>query len=645
MGIASIRVTLLFVFLSISAGAQTWPGNPTRSGAAAPTQPSDWMPPASANIRVDAFGYRPPDAKVAILRRPVNGHDAPSTYAPGPQLEVRRLPGMQIVLTGAPVAWKAGAVHDQSGDRAWWFDFTAVSQPGVHRIVDPANSHWSEEFRIGADVYAEVLVQATRTYLYQRCGTPKLAVHAEPAWADAACHLGASQDLDCRFVLDTRPATSRNLVGGWHDAGDYNKYVNFADDALHELLDAYEVAPALWTDAHGIPESGNTIADLLDEVRWELEWLLRMQNGDGSVIHKVSVLGFSSASPPSADLAPRFYSSATASATISAAGAFAHAAQVFGQLADAGSQAFSVVLRDASLDAWNWLEANPGASPSAYDNDGGAFSSASAEDSAYSQEMNRLRAAAWLFRLTGDVTYRGWFDAHYQDAHLFQWFWASPWEFQAQSALLTYAQTPAATPAVVQDYLQTYGGLVSGPAHLGQFTAATDPYRSFLPSGDYVWGSNRTKALQAHMLFSMNRLGLDATNAAAYEEAGQGYVHTMHGVNPAGFTYLTNLGASGAPASVTELYHGWFADGTVWDSSLLSPYGPAPGFVPGGPNPGYAPDPSYSGPPIEPPMNQPILKSYRDWNGNWPENSWEVTENHIPYQSAYVRMLAEMLSM
>ena len=62
--------------------------------------------------------------------------------------------------------------------------------------------------------------------------------------------------------------------------------------------------------------------------------------------------------------------------------------------------------------------------------------------------------------------------------------------------------------------------------------------------------------------------------------------------------------------------------------------------MPGGVNPQYRPDPSYSGPPLVPPLNQPIQKAYRDWNTSWPENSWEITENAIGYQAGYVRLLA-----
>src|SRR6185503_18672356 len=97
------------------------------------------------------------------------------------------------------------------------------------------------------------------------------------------------------------------LSGGWHDAGDYTKYVNFTHSTLHDLLDAYAMHPQIWKDDTGIPESGNGVPDLLDEVKWELDWVLKMQLADGSVLMKVGTAGNDGPSPPSADGAPRFY--------------------------------------------------------------------------------------------------------------------------------------------------------------------------------------------------------------------------------------------------------------------------------------------------------------------------------------------------
>jgi hypothetical protein len=128
----------------------------------------------------------------------------------------------------------------------------------------------------------------------------------------------------------------------------------------------------------------------------------------------------------------------------------------------------------------------------------------------------------------------------------------------------------------------------------------------------------------------------------------------MHGVNPLTHAYLSNMSSNGAENSVLEFYNSWFRDGsTLWDRAGTSTYGPAPGFVPGGPNPSYNWDgccPNGCGSAqnnalcysisISPPKDQPIQKSYRDFNNDWPVNSWQVTENAIYSQSAYVRLLS-----
>ncbi|HKQ46939.1 MAG TPA: glycoside hydrolase family 9 protein [Phycisphaerae bacterium] len=594
--------------------------------------------PYSPHVRIDQFGYLPQARKIAVFREPVQGFDAPSPYSPGPLIQVRRVSDQQVVYSAAPATWNGGAIHTQSGDRVWRFDFSALTVPGTYDIYDPATGAASEPFNIVDDVYDLALRQAVRMYYYQRCGTPKAVPHTSADWSDATCHLGTQQDLDCRSVSNPVPATSRNLSGGWHDAGDYNKYVNYADSALHSLLFAYQDVPWYWTDDYGIPESGNGIPDLLDEIKWELDWLLKMQNPDGSVLHKMAVTDFSAASPPSSDSGARRYAPATASATISACGAYAHAAQVYASLPQ--TQAYATILQTAAVSAWNWLVANPGAIPSSYNNAG--FVNAAAEESAYDQQTSRLCAAVYLFRLTGQATYRNYVDANYTTAHLFVWSYASVWEQEYNDALLLYAASPGATASVAAQIRQRYTASVVGNDHLVQVQNVVDPYGAYLEDGNYTWGSNRTKSLQGQMYASMNRHCLGGASATALRDAAEALAHYFHGVNPMGFTYLTNMGDFGAQSSVNEMYHAWFADGTVWDSAATSPFGPPPGYLTGGPNPSYTPDASYVGPPIEPPENQPIQKSYRDWNTNWPQNSWEVTECHIPYQAAYVRLLANV---
>ena len=101
---------------------------------------------------------------------------------------------------------------------------------------------------------------------------------------------------------------------------------------------------------------------------------------------------------------------------------------------------------------------------------------------------------------------------------------------------------------------------------------------------------------------------------------------------------LSNMYEQGAENSVNEFYHSWFWDGSAWDSLLVDPFvGPAPGYLVGGPNQSYGGD-------ITPPAGEPPAKSYIDFNNDWPDNSWEVTENSITYQASYIRLLAYFLS-
>lgn len=587
------------------------------------------------HLRIDQLGYLPRGAKVCVLREPQIGFDAPAPFTPGAAVEVRRAGDDSLAWSGAPLPWSLGAVHTQSGDRAWWLDFSDLREIGSFYVLDPASGRRSAEFRIAADAYADALRHALRMFYLQRCGAPKLAVHTHP-WTDGVCHHGAEQDLDCRPVLDPVPGSGRDLSGGWHDAGDYNKYVNIADEVVHDLLTAYRLAPGYWTDDLDIPESGNGVADILDEVRWELEWLLRMQLANGSVLHKVSVTAFQAASPPSADGAVRRHGPATASATASACGAFAHAAAVFGSVRDPSAQAFAQRLQAAALSAWRWLATHPQAVPSSYNNAG--FQSTAAEDDAYTQEMNRLRAAAWLFALTGDPVYRAVFDAGYSQAHLMVWAWASPYERGFHDAMLAYGEFSGATPSVAQAIRAAFANSVV-QTHLAPVLQRDDPYGAPFDDQGYHWGSNGAKCSQGVLFLQLARYGPDPTWSPQAVAAAEGYIHFMHGVNPGGWTFLTAL--PGAEGAVTEMYHAWFEDGSIWDSSVSSPVGPPPGFVTGGINQFFAPDPSYSGPPLQPPMGQPIQKSYRDWNTSWPESSWEVTEPSIGYQGAYVRLLAE----
>ena len=126
-----------------------------------------------------------------------------------------------------PAAWKGGQLHTQSGDKVWWFDFSNVTALGSYYILDVTNNVKSYNFDIGNDVYNDVMKASVRMFYYQRSGIAKPTTYAG-VWADAAAYVATNQDTDCRLVTDkTNAASSKDLSGGWFDAGDFTKIYQF----------------------------------------------------------------------------------------------------------------------------------------------------------------------------------------------------------------------------------------------------------------------------------------------------------------------------------------------------------------------------------------------------------------------------------
>lgn len=613
-----------------------------------------WSAPAANTARfimVDQFGYLPNMKKVAVLRNPHAGYDGNEAFWPQ-QLQVVNVANGSVAYTFWPQDWKNQQTDPSSGDQVWTFDFSQVTAPGTYEIYSPAFDQRSARFEIGDNVYRNVLIQAVRTFFYQRAGQAKGAANAGAGWADGASHLGAGQDTQARRFLDkNNTATARDLRGGWYDAGDFNKYTSWAAYYVQELLDAYIQNPTVWTDDFNIPESWNGTPDLLDEVKWGLDWLVRMQNSDGSVL---SIVGLASASPPSAATAPSYYGDASTSATLAAAAAYAHGAKVYGAMSSQAMKTYAADLLARARRAWNWAAANPNVvfrNNDAANGTSGLGAGQQETDDAGRVAL-RLEAAIKLYAATGETAYRDVVDAQYTTAPMFsQWYLSA---FNAGSArnLLYYAAQPGATASVASAIRTRFLDLWARSDYggWGALDAQTDPYRAYI--SDYTWGSTSVKANAGTLFAEEAFYGINRRPADEVASAAAGYLHYLHGVNPLGKAYLTNMTSFGAENSVDQIFHGWFSHGSArWDSVRNSTYGPAPGFLTGGPNynqwdwddrcPGISAACGSARP--APPYGQPPQKSYLDFNDGWPLNSWPISENSNGYQTAYIRLLARFV--
>jgi hypothetical protein len=590
--------------------------------------------PVDHHLLIDQFGYLPEETKVAVLRDPQVGYDKNDHFTPGKEYEVRSAEDGRTVLSATPYPWKHGAVDALSGDRGWWVDFSTLKAPGRYFLYDVAHGVRSPLFRIDPHVYAGVLEAATRMYYYQRSGVAKTAEFAGACWVDGAAYVGRRQDTEARDVTDRDNAAKiRDLSGGWFDAGDTNKYVTFAAQAVHQLLTAYAAHPAAFTDATSIPESGNGIPDVLDEVRFETEWLKKMQYPNGSFALKVGDIDYVPASPPSSDHAPRFYVPSCTSATIAGAGMLAHAALVFGAFPALRGEALD--LKTRALAAWKQYAGTPIKQTAC---DTGVVHSGLADLTAQDQDGMAVEAAAYLFALTKDPAIESYVADHYKDAQPYHDVGWSRYKPDQGDALLFYASLPDARPAVSRAILGDKLADVKAGNQIYGFNPDDDLYRAFLHEAQYHWGSNNPRANYGNSNLDVTDHPLGLKDTSTYRARALGILHYLHGVNPLGMVYLSNMSAAGATASANEIYHVWFSANSRWSDARTSSCGPPPGYVPGGPNANAARDGVPAS--LSPPTGQPPQKSYKDWNVGWPEASWAITEPGIYYQSAYVRLLS-----
>ncbi|MBL7818134.1 MAG: glycoside hydrolase family 9 protein [Saprospiraceae bacterium] len=575
----------------------------------------------STHIKTDQFGYRQADAKIAIIAQPQMGFNAPSSYTPGSTFKIRRWSDDVEVFSGSIAAWNGGSTHTQSGDKVWWFDFSNLTTAGEYYVYDPTNNIGSYKFMISNDVFTSVLMMASKALFYQRCGTNISATHGGH-WTHSVCHINSNQDILCRDVENpNNSATAKDLSGGWHDAGDYNKYVNFTYSTVHNLLFAYQENPSVFADNWGIPESGNGIPDILDEVKYELDWLIKMQQTDGSVLSKVSVTDFSSASPPSGDGNARYWGRASTSSTLTVASLFAHASVVFNSI----NNTYATSLKNKAELAWTWAVANPNVT---FANTG--FQSADPEVSSYDSDARKTCAAAMLYSATNNSTYKTYFENNYTNLHPYAWYYFYTFEGTYGDIALYYTSLSGITSSVASNILSRFNTSTNSNGDFyPNFTNQTDAYRAYMKDNDYAWGNNMQKSLVGVMYESMIKYNQTPANHTNYRIQALDFLHFLHGTNPLSIVMLSNSGSIGADNYATQIYHGWTGDGSVDDLN------PIPGLITGGFNG------SFTVSTISPPAGQPIQKSYKDWNTSWPENSWEITEPAIYYQAAYIRLVSK----
>ncbi len=443
-------------------------------------------------------------------------------------------------------------------------DFSSFEKEGNY-FITTNNSDASFNFEISGKAFNNTFNASLKSFYYQRCGSDLLPLNAG-VYSRARCHTA-----DGFYHSSTGQPGFHYAPKGWHDAGDFGKYIVNAGVTVGTLLLDYELFPEKFsTDELNIPESGNKIPDILDEVKYELEWFLTMQdNSDGGVYFKVTPKNFSGFIMPSKDNSIRYIYEKSSTATADFGAVMAKAARVFKSF----DSTFAKQCLNAAIEAWEYLEAIPYIVP-----DGGFHNPSDTYTGEYgdgNDSDERLWAAAELFITTGETKYEEVYSGAYKKLGLINS--SLGWQnvkTLAHVAYLTGKQSLASPEIKIElkNSLINYCNSLVERSNQNGFGVAINP-------GEYYWGSNSDVLNKAVLLI----IGYELTGNNSYMQTALQQFNYVLGINAHNLSFITGIGTQ----SVMHPHHRpSAADGID---------APIPGFLAGGPN-------QY--------LNDPVLQSH-----------------------------------
>lgn len=445
-------------------------------------------------------------------------------------------------------------------------DFSALSVKGNYVVLVPGIGH-SYVFEISNKVNREAGISSLKGYYYQRASMP-LDRQFAGKWHRGAGHPDTAVLIHPSAASDKRPAnTVISSAGGWYDAGDYNKYIVNSGISMGTLLSAYEDFSTYFQSLKtNIPESGDGVPDVLNEIIYNLRWMLSMQDTDGGVYNKCTNASFDPMVMPGVTTAPRYVVQKGTAATLDLAAVTAQASRILTPFAKALPGLADSCLK-ASLAAWQWAIKNPAME---YDQEQinknfepkvttGAYG-----DKNFSDEW--AWAAAELFVTTGKKPYFDKYKSEIKDqVSLPTW---SNVEMLGHYTLLRFKSKLPAYTSNDLNSLQTR--FLSFANSLN--TQNSNAFQTIMGSSprEFNWGSNSNAANQGIVLINAYLL----TMQKKYVDQALSNVDYMLGRNATGYSFLSGVGSK----SIMHPHHRTSVADGVTD--------PVPGLLSGGPNPG-----------------------------------------------------------
>ncbi|MDR3001089.1 MAG: glycoside hydrolase family 9 protein [Fibromonadaceae bacterium] len=456
--------------------------------------------------RINQLGYGQQAKKILIYKDTTNAES----------VEFRDLANEQIVLT-APLS--PAAVWEFSGESVRKADFSSITKPGLYAAYI-GEKRISDNIFVQNNVYEDLFKAAIKWFYYQRAGMA-LAPEFAGKWARAAGH----PDTAVYFYPESEKPADWKISSpkGWYDAGDYGKYIVNSGISVFTLLEFYEhFETQLKKVSLNIPESKSKTPDILEEVRWNLDWMLTMQDpADGGVYHKLTTARFCGRVMPDADIAKRYVVMKTTAATFDFAAVMAQAARIYKPF----DAKFSQTALNAAERAFDWAIKNPvtlfkqpeGMNTGQYHH----------QDETTLDE--RLWAATELFISTKKKVY-----ADVIDTTSF----ASRGPWWGDVNFLAVYRLSDAKNGFKKDLTKAAQDTLLKLANHLKSTTENSAYNLPIVKENFVWGSNSVVANNGIVLLHAYYL----TKDKSYLDAAQRALDYILGANPLDISYVTGHG-------------------------------------------------------------------------------------------------------
>ncbi len=507
----------------------------------------------SSIIRLNQVGFYPEAPKIAVIADNIEG-----------DFSIKSATSGDVVFMSALSAPVKSSFSSKTTRIA---DFSKVTTPGSY-ILNLADKGDSYAFEIKNGVFCNLTRALIKGYYFQRMSTTLLPEYAGK-WNRSAGHPDTIVIIHPAAASPDRPSgTVISCPRGWYDAGDYNKYIVNSGITMGTLLSAYEDFQAYFDTLDlNIPESNDNVPDILNEIVWNLRWMLTMQDPyDGGVYNKVTSANFDGMVMPSECVTPRYVVPKSTAATLDFAAVLAQSGRIFDKFRKEFPGLADSCLRMADK-AWSWAIKNPDI-PYKQDEMNKEFkpviSTGGYGDFDFRDEF--IWAAAELYVSTGDESY-------YNAKPMFPESIISlpSWNNVRLLGYYTLArykdkltgQPKKDFPFLTELILKIAEGMGDGVDHQSYQTVMGKSIK------DFEWGSNSVAANQGILLVQAYILSHDRK----YLNLALANLDYIMGRNATGYSFVTGYGDK---TPMFPHHRQSEADGIVE---------PIPGLLVGGPNP------------------------------------------------------------